>query len=269
MDDKTVRTVKRSFYRDANGNRQLLQVTEEQHISLETGGERVIRTISKLDAIGQLQLAGREVQESTPGADGTRQASSTVWMVKGEDLVPVERRQETERRVGDRDEMRRTVLVPDANGVFQKMVDTATVSREAAGTQTIEETTVADDGFGRMTTVGRTVTKITSDAQGQTRTSETFSLSRPGMAPDGALHRVQQVTTTKRTSPDGIIEVRHDTNRIVAGDSTDTLSPASTTIEMSQPAGPGKIHEVTILGPDTTGALPRIWVMGGRQTSSR
>ena len=58
--------VKRQYFRDSNGNRQLLEVTEEQRSTAAGGREAVVRTTSRADVNGHLQVVEREVQETVP-----------------------------------------------------------------------------------------------------------------------------------------------------------------------------------------------------------
>src|SRR5216683_5278901 len=60
----TVRTIERTFARDASGQRILTQVTEEEKQSLTAGDEKVVRTTSDADLDGHLQVVRREVTDT-------------------------------------------------------------------------------------------------------------------------------------------------------------------------------------------------------------
>jgi hypothetical protein len=105
--------VTRQYSRDASGNRQLLGITEEQRSTAADGLETVVRTTSSADVNGRLQVDQREVQETVPTGDDTRQTTSTVSRQTANGFQPVLRSQQIEQRKGDVAEQQTIVLAPD------------------------------------------------------------------------------------------------------------------------------------------------------------
>jgi hypothetical protein len=60
----TVRTTTRTFGRNADGAKTLVQVTEEEARTQPGGNSNVVRTTSNPDANGNLQLVQREIEET-------------------------------------------------------------------------------------------------------------------------------------------------------------------------------------------------------------
>ena len=61
INDTTVRNIERTFGRDSDGHRTLIQERQEESRSLPGGEQKVTRTISNPDANGGLQVVQREV----------------------------------------------------------------------------------------------------------------------------------------------------------------------------------------------------------------
>src|SRR5258708_7977603 len=85
LDATSVRTITRTFRRDANGAKTLVQVTEEEKHTLPGGDSNIVRTISNPDGNGKLQLIQRQIEE-------------------------------TKRTSADVEETKTTMMLPDANG---------------------------------------------------------------------------------------------------------------------------------------------------------
>ena len=80
----TVRTIERTFARDANGQRILTQVTEEDKQGLPSGGEKVVRTTSNADLDGHLQVAQREVTNTKKISPEVQEKNTTVFLSDGQ-----------------------------------------------------------------------------------------------------------------------------------------------------------------------------------------
>ena len=75
----TTRTVVRTYSWDANGQRNLVQVTEEEARSSASGDAQVVRTTSNSDVNGNLQVVQRAVadtRKTSPDAQETKTAVS-------------------------------------------------------------------------------------------------------------------------------------------------------------------------------------------------
>src|SRR6202166_5431299 len=62
INDTTVRNIERTFGRDSDGHRTLIQERQEESRSLPGGEQKVTRTVSNPDANGRLQVVRGEVE---------------------------------------------------------------------------------------------------------------------------------------------------------------------------------------------------------------
>ena len=82
VDATTVRTTTRSFGRNADGVKTLVQVTEEERHALTGGDSNVVRTTSNPDADGKLQVVQRQIEE-TKKIDKDVEETKTTVMLSG------------------------------------------------------------------------------------------------------------------------------------------------------------------------------------------
>jgi hypothetical protein len=80
VDATTTRTVERTFGRDSDGRKTLVQVTEEEKRSLPGGEVKVVRTTSNPDANGGLQTVQREVQDTRQISPNVQETKTTLLM---------------------------------------------------------------------------------------------------------------------------------------------------------------------------------------------
>src|SRR6516225_6791292 len=93
--DTTTRSVMRTFGRDANGERVLIQQTEEEKQTLPGGGSKVVRSTMNPDANGGTQLVQREVQETRKISANVEETNTTVSLLDGNGgLTPALKTQE-------------------------------------------------------------------------------------------------------------------------------------------------------------------------------
>src|SRR3981081_4412647 len=83
INDTTVRNIERTFGRDSDGHRTLIQETQEESRSLPGGEQKVTRTVSNPDANGRLQVVQRELEDSKQISPGVRVTNTTVIMPDG------------------------------------------------------------------------------------------------------------------------------------------------------------------------------------------
>lgn len=206
VDANTVRAVERTFGRDSDGRKTLVQVTEEEKRTLPGGEVKVVRTTSNPDANGALQMVQREIQD-------TRQLSPSVTETKSTLLTPSSNGgltasvQTTERATKTSDQsidFRKSTLLPDSNGNWQlSEVREGTVKNDGQN-RTKEERVLRPGTDGNLSVVEQTVSKQSQNAAGEKRdTVETYSNNLPGVPLDGSLHLNQRVTTIHRKAEDG------------------------------------------------------------------
>jgi hypothetical protein len=197
----TTRTVERTYRWDVNGQRNLVQVTEEEARSSASGDAQVVRTTSNPDANGNLHVVQREVADTRKTSPDAEETKTTVYRADGNGgLNPSLRTQELQKRSADhRVEVKKTTLVPDSSGNWEVgEVKESTINQDGRN-RTSEERVSHPDSEGRLSEVSRTVGKETESAAGEkNNTVETYSTDAPGLAPDGSLHLNQRVTTVQK-----------------------------------------------------------------------
>src|SRR5258708_39815167 len=80
LDATSERTTTRTFGRDANGAKTLVQVIEEEKHTLPGGDSNVVRAISNPDGNGKLQLIQRQIEETKRTGGDVEQTDTTVML---------------------------------------------------------------------------------------------------------------------------------------------------------------------------------------------
>jgi hypothetical protein len=201
----TTRTVVRTYRWDANGQRKLMQVTEEEARSSASGDAQVVRTTSSSDLNGNLQVVRREVADTRETSPDAQETKSTVYLADGNGgFTPSLQTRELQKRSADhRVEVKKTTLLPDASGNWEVGEVRESTVKEEGKNRTSEERVSRPDLEGRLSEVSRTVGKDTETAAGEkSNTVETYSLDVPGLVRDDSLHLNQRVTTVQKKDSD-------------------------------------------------------------------
>ena len=258
VDANTVRTIERSFGRDSDGRKTLVQVTEEEKHSLPGGEVKVTRSTSDPDANGSLQLVQREVQD-------VRQISPTVQETKSTLLTPSSNggltasMQTTERETKTSEhnvEFRKSTLLPDSNGNWQVNEVREGTIKEDGKNRTKQESVLRPGTDGNLSVVERTVSKESQNGSGEKRgTVETYA-SDPGSPMDG-LRLEQRVTTVHRKSDDGVQSTDQRIEQRNPGQPSDGLQVTEQAIDIVRPgAGGATTRETqTVRSLDSNGEL--------------
>src|SRR5437879_8916643 len=69
----TTRTIERTFARDPDGGKKLMQVTEDETRAGGSAEQKLVRTTSNPDVNGQLQMTRRATQNTRHSAAGTQE----------------------------------------------------------------------------------------------------------------------------------------------------------------------------------------------------
>jgi hypothetical protein len=235
VDATTVRTTTRTFGRDANGAKTLVQVTEEEKHTLLGGNSNVVRATSNPDVNGTLQLVQREIEETKRTSNDVEETKTTVMLPSVDGgLAPVMKVEERRKRGTDQTvESQKTTLLPDGSGNWQVGEIRQATTRQDGKNRSTEERISRPDSEGKLGEVSRAVSKESESAPGEKRnTVETYSVDVPGSTRDGSLHLVERTTTAQRTSS--------------TGQQTTTQQ-----VEQTNPGDPGSGLRVTILSSDT------------------
>jgi hypothetical protein len=206
LDATTVRTITRTFGRDVNGSKTLIQVMEEERHTLPEGTSNVVRITSNLDVNGRLQPVQREVVETKTIGMNVEETKTTVMLpnING-GLAPVLKTDELRKRsANDTVEATKTTLLADGAGNWQLSEMRQSTTKQDDDTRGSEERVFRRDFEGKLSEVSRVVSKDSESSSTEKReTVETYSVDVPGVTRDGALHLVERATTVQRTSAAG------------------------------------------------------------------
>jgi hypothetical protein len=258
IDATTVRIVERAYGRDSEGQRVLIQVTEEERRNLQGGDAKSVRTTSNPDANGRLQVVQREIQETKktgPDAEDTKTTVFTPDINGG--LAPAMQIQERQKRSDDHTvEFRKSTFLPDGNGSWQVGEVREGVIKDDGKERSKDEQVLRPDSDGKLSAVARTVSRESGSAAGEKRTSvDTYTADVPGSTRDGSLHLEQRVTTLHRAHPDGEQTSEEQVERRNPGEPGGDLHVTAKTIDIVRPGAGGATHSRTIQSLDSNGNL--------------
>jgi hypothetical protein len=274
VNSSTVRTVTRTFGRDADGRKTLVQVREEEKRTTTGGDSSVTRVVSNPDANGRLQAVQRDVTQTKKISRDVEETKTTVMLpgING-DLAPAMQVQERrEQGANETVKSQKTTLLPDASGNWQVNETQHSLTRKDGKNSTTEERISRLDPDGKLNEVSRTVTKESETAPGENSgTVETYSVDVPGSARDGSMHLVERSATAKRTSSTGQQTVERQVEQPDPGNpdaglrvtlrTTDTRRPGSSaarstqTIQALDPNGNLAVVSVDTKKSDNTGTV--------------
>jgi hypothetical protein len=116
-----VRTITRTFGRNADAAKTLVEAIEEEKRILPGGDSKVVRSTSDPDANGNLQLVRRRIEETKRTTKDVEETKTTVMLpsING-GLVPAVKVQERrEQGANGTVESQQTTLLPDGAGNWQ------------------------------------------------------------------------------------------------------------------------------------------------------
>ena len=236
----SVRTITRTFGRDANGAKTLVQVTEEEKHTLPGGDSNVVRTISNPDGTGKFQLIQREIKETKRTSADVEETKTTMMLPSANGGLAAAMKVQERRQLGANDtvESQQTTLLPDGAGNWQVSEIRQATTKEEGHDRRAEQRISRRDAEGKLGEVSRSASNETESASGEKRdTFETYSVNVPGSVSDGSLHLVERATTVQRTSSTGQQSTEQQ-------------------VEQPSPGDPGSSLRVTILTTDTVRAGP-------------
>ncbi|HVO81031.1 MAG TPA: hypothetical protein VMT28_09880 [Terriglobales bacterium] len=269
VDGSTTRTVERTYGRDADGRKTLVQVTEEETRALPGGGQRVVRNISNPDVNGGLQLVRREIQNTRQVSPSVQETRTTVLSpdVNGGLTTSMQMDERQTTRSDHSVEYRKSTSLPDGAGNMQVMeVRQGTITEEGGPQQSKEESVLRPDNDGKLAVVERTVSKASPGALGeQKETVETYSTDLPGTAGDGSLKLVRREVTVERKRGDGGKTTEGNVEERNPGNPGDSPRVTQKTIDIVRPGVNGPASEQrTVLSLGSTGSLGAVWVDMGK-----
>ena len=260
--DTTTRSVMRTFGRDANGERVLIQQTEEEKQTLPGGGSKVVRSTMNPDANGGTQLVQREVQETRKISANVEETNTTVSLLDGNGgLTPALKTQERQEHSDEHTvQFRKSTLLPDAAGNWEVgEVRKGTITEDGKN-RTKDEHVSRPGADGQLVEIEHTVGKDVETMAGEKRsTVDKYSADVPGESPDGSLHLVERTLTTDRLA-NGHETTQQQVQQINPGDPTAGLqvTVVSTDSKSAGTSGTKESRSVQVLGPNDS--LDTVWV---------
>jgi len=258
LDATTVQTTTRTFGRDAEGAKTLVQVTEEEKHTLPGGNSNVVRSTSNPDGNGTLQLVQRQIEETKRINKDVEETKTTVMLpsVDGGMAPAMKVQERRERGANDTVESQKTTLLPDGAGNWQVSEIRQATARHEGKNSSTEERVSRPDSEGKLGEVSRTVSKESESASGEKRnTLETYSVDLPGSAPDGSLHLIERATTSQHTSPSGQQATQQEVERPDPGDPGSGLRVTTLTTDTVRPGPSGAQATRTIQVRDASGSF--------------
>jgi hypothetical protein len=257
VDQTTTRTTVRTYTWDANGQRKLAKVTEEEARTSASGDVQLISTTSSSDLNGNLQVVQREVADTKKTGPDAQETKTTVYLADGNGGFTTSRQtQELQKRSADQKvELKKTTLLPDGNGNWEVGEVTKRSVQEDGKKQITEEQVSRPDSDGRLSEFSRTVGEETETSSGErSNTVDTYSTIVPGVTGDGRLHLNQRVTTVEKKDSGGKITEQR-VEELNPGDPHAGLQVSSKTKYTVQYGASGTQQTKTVQARDANGAF--------------
>jgi len=221
VDPSTVRTTMRTFARDVNGKRALVQVTEEETHTLTGDGSNIVRVTYNPDVNGRLQSVQREIAETKQVGRDLEETNTTVMLpnING-GLAPAFRTRELRKRAAnDTVDTDKTTWLPDVNGKWQVSEVRQATTTQGGTNRTTEERVSQLDSEGKLGEVSHVVSQESESISGEKRSvMETYSIDVPGTTRDSSLHLVERKTSTESSSSTGERATEQRIEQINPGD---------------------------------------------------
>jgi hypothetical protein len=263
----TTRIIERTFGRDPDGGKKLMQVTEEETRTLAGGEQKVVRTTSNPDVNGQLQVIRREMQDARPTGSNSQEINTTVLSpdING-GFTPSLKVEEHRTRNKDTVQYRKSTLLPDGNGNWQLNEVREGVIKDNGKEQTKEENVLRPGSDGKLAIEERTVTKESEDRPGEKRqTVESYSTQVPGGVGDGSLQLNQRVTTTHETRPGGGESTVQEVEQRNPASPAESPRLTERTIDIVRPTLSGAREQTrSVQSLDANGNLGAVWIDMGK-----
>ena len=258
VNSTTVRTTTRTFGRDTNGRKTLVQVREEEKRTATGGDSSVVRVVSNPDANGRLQPVQRDIEQTKKISKDVEETKTTTMLpgING-DLAPAMQVQERrERGANDSVESQETTSLPDGSGNWQ-VSETRHATTKHEGNDTSTEKRVSRlDSEGKLSEVSRTVSKESEGASGEkSATTEVYSVDVPGSARDGSLHLVERASVAQHTTSMGQQTTQRQVEQPDPGNPSAGLRVTTRITDIVRPGSSGAQATRTIQALDPNGSL--------------
>jgi len=256
VDDSTVKTTMRTFARDANGMKALVQVTEEEKHTSPEGDTNVVRITSNPDVNGRLQPVQREIVETKRIGKEVEETNTTVMLTNiNGGLAPAFKTRELRKRAAnDTVEIEKTTWLPDVNGKWQLSEIRQDVTTQNAQDRKIERRVFRPDEQGKLNQISRVVSQESESTSGEKRSvMETYSIDAPGTTRDGSLHLIERKTVAASSTSTGQQAIEQRVEQTNPGDPGAGLRVSVFIDGRMVPGHPEEQSTVTIRARDSNG----------------
>ena len=263
VDATMVRTTARTFGKDANGRRALVQVTEEEKHILPGDDSDIVRVTYDPDVNGRLQPVQRDIVETKKIGKDLEETNTTVMLssVNG-GLAPAFKTHELRKQAAnDTVETEKTTWLPDVNGNWRVNEVRQATARQEGTDLTTEERVSRLDFEGKLGEVSRVVSQESESTSGEKRSVvEAYSIDVPGATRDGRLHLVERKTSIESSSSTGERATEQKVEQTNPGDSRSGLRVTVLVDGRMVPGPSGEQSTVTIRARDSNGRLGTVSV---------
>lgn len=258
VDASTVKTTMRTFDRDVNGKKALVQVTEEEKHILSGHDSNTVRVTYNPDLNGRLQPVQREIVETKTISKDLEETNATVMLTNiNGGLAPAFKTRELRKRTAnDTVETEKTTWLPDGNGRWKLSETRQSTMAEEAKDRRIEGKVFRPDADGKLGQISRVVSQESESTSGEKRSvAETYSIDVPGATQDGGLHLVEHKTSTESSSSTGERVTEQRVEQTNPGDPGSGLRLSLLVDGRMVPAPAGEQSTVTIRARDSNGGF--------------
>jgi hypothetical protein len=258
VDASTVRTTMRTFARDVNGMKALVQVTEEEKHILHADGSNIVRVTYNPDVNGRLQPVQREIVDTKRIGKDLEETNTTVMLTNiNGGLAPAFKTHELRKRAAnDTVETEKTTWLPDVNGKWQLSETRQNIATQEAKDRRIEERVFRPDAEGKLGQISRVVSQESESTSGEKRSvAETYSIDVPGTTRDGRLYLVERKTSTESSNSTGERATEQAVEQTNPGDPGSGLRVSVLVDGRMVPGPSGEQSTITIRARDSNGNL--------------
>ena len=256
VDATMVRATTRTFGKDANGRKALVQVTEEEKHTLPGDDSNVVRVTYNPDVNGRLQPVQREIVETKKIGKDLEETNTTVMLpnVNG-GLAPAFKTRELRKQAAnDTAETEKTTWLRDVNGNWRVNEVRQATTRQEGTDLTTEERVSRLDFEGKLGEVSRVVSRESESTSGEKRSVvEAYSIDVPGATRDGRVHLVERKTSTESSSSTGQRATEQKVEETNPGDPRSGLRVTVLVDGRTVPGPSGEQSTVTIRARDSNG----------------
>jgi len=258
VDASTVRTTMRTFARDENGMKALVQVTEEEKHILHGDDSNTVRVTYNPDANRRLQPVQREIVETKKIGTDLEGTNTTVMLTNiNGGLAPTFKTRELSKRAPNNTvETEKTTWLLDVNGKWQLSEIRQNTTTQEAKNHRVEEKVFRSDAEGKPGQISRVVSQQSESTSGEKRSVvETYSIDLPGTTRDSSLHLVERKTSTESSSSAGERATEQKVEQTNPGDPGAGLRVSVLVDGRIVPGSSGEQSTVTIRARDSNGNL--------------